>query len=391
MKISKNKEEAEVTVRKTKEGKYIDLSKNSLVGREENRLSDEQLMGLFEKLRLRFTLTPQCNLWCFFCSNEGSSYTDKQHRCADIEYVIKLSEMLLEKTPLKSIDLSGGEPTLHPDFMKRSFKLCKWTKKYPNTRFSLHSNGVTLDPEIIDVIKDNFSRIGFSIHSVNFKTWNRITNLNQRFSDNVQMKKFERMIGNLKYLSKQNIGEKVFLKAVIIKGVNDTKKELIDFLETCEKYNFHPKFLEFEPQFKDQNKYVVRRKEIFEKLEKIGCKFQEDTPRHNNPDTYIPGVNFKYKNAPLGLHSIFGCGLEAACRSCYDFLCMFVKPHNNRKGLYLKPCSVLDTRIDLTHAIDQGDYKQLLNLFRLSREYLMLAPGLGVSDWKKEEDYNLEK
>ncbi|MHA1657503.1 MAG: radical SAM protein [Promethearchaeota archaeon] len=360
------------------------MSKSSLVRKGAKRLTHIQFMDLFKKLRLRFTLTPRCNLWCLFCSNEGSSYSTKSQNHADIDMVIKLSEMILKNTSLKMIDFSGGEPTIHPDFKNRKFKLIKWTKKYPHIRFSLHSNGIDLDPEVIDEIKNNFSRIGISIHSPNFKTWNKMTNLHNMFQERIQKDKFKKLLKNIQYLANQDIGYKVFLKSVIMRGFNDSEKEIKAFLDLCHKYHFHPKFLQFDPQFPNQHKYVVGRKELFEKLEKIGCKFTSDVPRHNDPNTYIPGVNFTYKNAPCGLHSIFGCGLKAACESCYDFICIFVKPTENGKGLYLKPCSVLDTRIDLSNAIKKENHEQLLNLFKLSREYLMSAPGLGMSNWNKD-------
>jgi len=386
-KDQKNQVEAEATIRKTKCGQYYDLSKHSLVKKNKKRLTKIQLMNLFSKLRLRFTLTPKCNIWCVFCSNEGSNYLAKSKRHANVDLIIKLSNMLLKATPLKSIDFSGGEPTIHPDFINKEFKLINWTKKYSKVRFSLHSNGINLDSEIIDRIKNNFSRVGISVHSLNFDVWNKITNLNNRFSKISQKLKFRKIINNLEYIHKQGIGHKIFLKSVIMRNVNDSQKELTSFLEFCNTYQFHPKFLEFEPQYSDQRKYIVSRKEFFKKLEKIGCKFASDVPRHNNPNTYIPGVNFDYKNVPSGLHSIFGCGLKATCETCYDFLCMFVKPYEDGNGLYLKPCSILDTRIDLTHAIETENYNQLIELFRISREYLMLAPGLGISNWGKELRY----
>lgn len=384
---SKSKKEAEATVRKTKNGCYYDLSKNSLVRKGKKHLSQSQLMELFKKLRLRFTLTPRCNLWCIFCSNEGSNYGTKWKSHADIDLVIELSEILLKTTPLESIDFSGGEPTIHPDFLNKNFKLIRWTKKHPEVRFSLHSNGIELTPEIINRIKDNFSRIGITINALDFKTWNKMTNLNCQFDIKVQKKKFRKIKNNLDYLAQQNIGSKVFLKSVIMRGVNDNRKQLKQFLEVCDEYHFHPKFLEFEPQYPEQEEYVVGRRELFKKLERVGCKFPKDAPRHNNPTTYIPGVNFHYKDAPPGLHSIFGCGDKAACEACYDFLCMFVKPKPNGNGLYLKPCSVLDTRIDLTHSIRTANDEQILDLFKLSREYLMLAPGLGTKGWNKEEKF----
>lgn len=389
---NKGKAEAQATVQK-KNDKYYDLSEDSLVKKGKTRLSEEEFLNLFKRLRLRFSLTPSCNLWCAFCSNEGSTYTDKFRKEIDIDKVIKLSEIMIKNTPLKSIDFSGGEPTIHSDFTSGKFRLVKWTKKHPDIRFSIHSNGILLKPKLIDEIKDNFSRIGISLNGMSFEVWNKITNSGDRFPEKVQRKKYKQIMENIDYLAKQNIGDKVFIKSVIMKGINDSEEELETLLDLCAKNNFHPKFLEFEPQYKEQEKYVVGRKELFTKLKKLGCSFSKDTPWHNDPNSYIPGVNFEYRaksDAKIGLHSIFGCGDKAACESCYLFLCMFVKPTEDGKGLYLKPCSTLDTRFDLTWALEKGDEKEILELFKLSREYLMLAPGLGIDEWNKEEKYRME-
>lgn len=378
-------EEAAATVRK-KNGKYFDLAQVSLVTKGIHKLTDKQFLDLFTKVRLRFDLTTQCNIWCIFCSNEGSSYDAKCGKEANIDDVMYLSDVLIRNTPLQSIDFSGGEPTIHSDFLKGTFKLIKWSKKYPQIRFSLHSNGVSLTPKIIDQIKNNFSRIGVSVHSLNFDTWNKITNLNNFYPPAIQKVKFKNLLDNMSYLAKQNIGDKVFIKSVVMKGINDSEEELAALLNFCAANNFHPKFLEFEPQYPEHEKYVVGRKELFARLEKIGCQFSIDAPRHNSPNKYIPGVNFSYQNQK-GLHSIFGCGDKAACESCYLFLCMFVKATESGRGLYLKPCPPLDTRFDLSWALAKKDQKQILSIFKASREYLMLTPGLGIKGWNKEEQY----
>jgi|GEM_PF-1532625 len=380
-------DEAEVTIMKDDNGNYLDLYENALTKNNISNLTDEQMNSLFKTLRLRISLNPSCNLNCFFCSNEGSCYSSKKDHAPDLENIIRLCEMLIKSTPLEKIDFSGGEPLLHPDFFKKEYKLIEWSKKYPQIRFSLHTNGINLTPEIIDLIKDNFARIGISLHSVNFETWNKITNSNKKISEKIQKEKFEKILHNLEYLSKQNISGKVFLKAVIVRGFNDSKEELKSFLEFCKKLNFHPKFLQFEPQYPSQKNLLVGRKELFEKLQDIGVEFDNNVPFHNDPKTYLPGINFKFRSAPMGLHSIFGCGEFAACKSCYNFLCMFVKFSEDGSKIFLKPCSNLDTKIDLTHAIKTGDTEQLLKLFKLSREYLMLAPGLGSCGGNKEEEY----
>ena len=385
------KEEAESTVRKKEDGSYFDISENVLTKKGITNLTDKQLEGLFGKLRLRYSLTPRCNIWCVFCSNEGLMYDSKGKKPANVDLVTKLGDLLLENTPLKSIDFSGGEPTIHPDLLRQEYRLLDWAEKHPDTRFSLHSNGIELRPDLINRIKSNFSRIGVSINSVFFDNWNKISNMEGMYPKEVQERKFNKMMDNLEYLASQNIGDKVFLKSVVVRGINDSKEELSALLETSVKYNFHPKFLQFDPQYPSQRSLQVGRGELFSKLEKLGCTFADDVPRDNNPQDYIPGVNFTYSGAPIGLHSIFGCGDEAVCLSCYDFLCMFVKPTDNGEGLYLKPCSVLDTRVDLTHAIKKRDVKQLLDLFKMSREYLMLAPGLDTDGWNKEKEYDFNR
>lgn len=379
-------DEAEATIYVDKGGNK-DLVKKSLVYQGKKHLTDKQMMDLFSRLRLRFTLTPQCNLWCTFCSNEGSTYSEKgENKFANISDVILLSDLLIKSTPLRSIDFSGGEPTIHPDFTSKDFKLLKWTKKHEDVRFSIHSNGINLDREIVDQLS-NFSRIGISVHSLNFKNWNLITNMNGQFSLDSQKRKFNKVLRNLKYLSSKNFGDKVFLKSVVMRGINDSEEELELLLKTCKKYGFHPKLLQFEPQYKEQAQYIVGREELFNKLIRLGCLFDKEAPFHNKKDTYIPGVNFKYPGTPLGLHSIFGCGDVGACKSCYRFLCMFVKSYAGGSGLFLKPCSVLNTEIDLTHALRTKNTKELLELFKISREYLMLAPGINCNEWNKEEEY----
>ncbi len=384
----KCKEEAEATIRKTKEGKYLNLLKTSLVAKGHKKLTRKQLNNILKKTRLRFSLTPKCNLWCIFCSNEGASYSDKKYNHADIDLVIKLSEMMLKASSVRAIDFSGGEPTIHPDFQGKKFKLLKWTKKHPEVRFAIHSNGIELKRSIIDGIKENFSRIGVSVNSFNFETWNKMTNLNKIFSPQIQKEKYTRLMENLNYLAEQSIGHKVFVKSVIMRGINDTEPEIEFFLQKCSEYGFHPKFFQFEPQYREQRKYVVGRDEFFTKLKRIGCKFETVTSEGNKEHVYIPSINFQYKDAPLGVHSFFGCGLKKACDSCYDIACSFIKPTKDGRGLYLKPCLVTDTKIDLTHATRTNDHQQLLSLFKMAREYLMLPPGIGTTGWGKESEFN---
>ena len=95
-----HQDEALANIRKAMSGKYENLCRSSLVKKGKKSLTNKQMITLFKKLRLRFSLTPQCNLWCLFCSNEGSSYKEKKNKQANVDQVINLSEILLKNTPL---------------------------------------------------------------------------------------------------------------------------------------------------------------------------------------------------------------------------------------------------------------------------------------------------
>jgi cyclic pyranopterin phosphate synthase len=379
-------DEAQATVKKDKEGKYYDLSKDSPLLSGRKTLNNKEMKELIKYVRPRFMITPRCNAWCVFCSNEGSSYATKKQQPMNLDLIFKLSEMAIEEIGTKAIDFSGGEPLLHPDFIQKKYELLKWTNKYPKVRFAIHTNGIELTKENVDAIKTaNISRLGISVHSVNFDTWNKITNRNNFFTVKDQKRKFEKLMSNLDYLSKQDIGDRIMMKSIVMRGVNDSKKELSDFLKATKKFNFHPRFIQYEPMYKSDRKNVVGRKELFDKLVSLGCKLDKETPFHNSPDEYIPLVNFEYDGSKLGLHGLIECGTKGACLSCYKYIVAFIKPTEDGQGLFLKPCSVLNTSFDITKIVKSKDSAQLYDVLKLSREYLLMAPGLGCEDWNKEE------
>lgn len=374
-------DEAEKTVLKNKDGKYIDLTKL-----RSDSITKEDLEFIKNYVRPRFMITPNCNLWCTFCSNEGSGYDTKSNKPMSVNNILKLSKMFIEDLGSKSIDFSGGEPLIHPDFQTGKFEIAKFTKKYPDVHFAIHTNGVELTPSIIKKIKEsNISRIGISLHSFNFENWNKITNKNCVYDSNIQKMKFSKIMNNLKYLSKSGLSDRVMLKSIVVRDINSSKKEVLNFLENVSRLGFHPRFIQYEAMHKEDVKNIVPRSEFFQTLEELGCAFSKDTPRGDNTEKeYIPLVNFNYgEYEKKGLHGIIKCGTSGACKSCYKYLVAFIKPTPDGESAYLKPCSVLDTRLDLQLILKNNDAPGLLKIFNLSREYLYYMPGLGTEDWNK--------
>lgn len=90
------------------------------------------------ELKLRLLLTNECNLSCSFCLNDfqpkGREYLPLE---TAIEAIDRYVEHVQGKYPVQ-IYLSGGEPTLHPDF----FKILEYALKFG--RVTLNTNGLRL-------------------------------------------------------------------------------------------------------------------------------------------------------------------------------------------------------------------------------------------------------
>ena len=92
---------------------------------------------------LSFAITNQCNLKCSFCSRDAQSISN--HMSKDvIEYII---EEALEFSDLKVVNLSGGEPLLHPDLdniLKTIFDR--------NLEIRINTNGMLFNQKNLDIL-----------------------------------------------------------------------------------------------------------------------------------------------------------------------------------------------------------------------------------------------
>lgn len=92
-----------------------------------------------------FPLWPQCNIGCVFCSNPVEGYRETTDRYTFPELKKKVAEYKKgSKTFLKFdevrdyFNLTGGEPTIHPEFHK---VLAHIRSEFPRTLIRLLSNG----------------------------------------------------------------------------------------------------------------------------------------------------------------------------------------------------------------------------------------------------------
>ncbi|MCD6583091.1 MAG: radical SAM protein, partial [Candidatus Omnitrophica bacterium] len=307
--------------------------------------------------------TDHCNLKCFFCSNEGMDFSRKNKTHINVEQLKYLIQVLADKG-LKSISLTGGEPTMHP----RIFDIVSFLNKFNFKNLFFHTNGISLKEDLLKQMSGSFNKVAVSLHSINFNTWQRLTKGTK--------KQFRKLVRNLRMLSKFTDNFLVELKFIPIKGYNDTEKEFSDFIKLCNDMGFKFKFLKLEPIMPEQIKMVVPFKEIQRRLINVGCQAGENDKEFRGQSNYLPIHKFRYKNT-LGVAIEIGCGNPDTCRECHLSNEIFVTC-----DFKIKPCHMTNYQIDIDKFIKLKSKELIYQAIIDSRIYLAGSPGANFKVWQ---------
>lgn len=326
---------------------------------------DFNIKKILETYPLRISLTNFCNLGCFFCSNEGMESCEKNNENINVSRFKKFIDILF-RLGLKNISITGGDPTMHPEIKK----ILKFINKYKFKNFIFHTNGVLLNKEIVDLLLKNCQKIAISIHSTDFLIWSKMTGGNK--------KQFNKLLKNLEYLSSKASDIKVEIKLVILKGMNDSDKNIKIFLDFCKKNSFAFKVLNFEPINRGQFKFCLKYKDVVDKFVKIGCKEYNSPSFFRGQNRYLPYKKYIYKNTN-GVIIEIRCGDKKVCKECYLSNEIFVNP-----SLKIKPCHIDNKIIDLNDFIMSNNIKKIKESIVYSRKFLKRSPGAGFETWSKK-------
>jgi radical SAM protein with 4Fe4S-binding SPASM domain len=116
---------------------------------------------------LAIMITNNCNQSCYHCFRDNG-YTESFFELQ----VIKKLILLYKKSSIRHIRLTGGEPLLHPN-LEDIIIFCNEN----DIETSIITNGTICTRNKIRLLKDlKLSSLGFSVHSYNFKTHEKLTN-----------------------------------------------------------------------------------------------------------------------------------------------------------------------------------------------------------------------
>src|SRR5580704_9462519 len=161
-------------------------------------------------------ITDQCNLTCPVCYSESSPKRTTHRSMEQIEFM--LDSIVANEAEPDVVQISGGEPTIHPQF----FEILDLAKSRPIKHLMLNTNGLRIarDPAFAKRLKDYMP--GFEVY-LQFDSLRKEPLLALRGVDLLETRKKA-----LEHLNEHNIS--TTLVVTLKKGLNDNEiGEIIDF------------------------------------------------------------------------------------------------------------------------------------------------------------------
>lgn len=252
---------------------------------------------------LSFMITDKCNLNCSFCSRDAKSLNSTYMSSEFIK--TQIEEVLKWNPDLKTINLSGGEPFLHPEFEK----IIKIINSY-NLDIRINTNGLFFSDENLALLnKYNVKLFTISLDSSSPEIHDEIRGKLGAF--NATVEGIRRCVQN---------GYKVFIKATIgEKNVADLLN-LVKLAEELEVYGFSysriiPIGRAFDNKEEDKQfikKYLEMGNEVTKYVANSKIELLVDDPLRHMFDYRTKEFLSKEKN----LENLWG-GCTAGCKFLY--------------------------------------------------------------------------
>lgn len=187
-----------------------------------NRLIDSYKRHIH---KLRVQLTDACNFRCFYCMPENIKF--KPHsELLTTEELYNICSILTENFGVDELRLTGGEPTIRPEFENIVTKLDTLKVK----KYGLTTNGFILEKKLDFLKNTNCKNINISLDSLKKDKFNQITK-STYFDDTFKA-----------IIKAKELDFNVKVNTVLLKGIND--EEIFDFITFSAKYNIEVRFLE---------------------------------------------------------------------------------------------------------------------------------------------------
>lgn len=164
---------------------------------------------------VRFSITPRCNLRCFYCNNEGQNapnyYSDDIESPLSLDIFRELISIMKECGVVGGA-ITGGEPLFEPQWTEYCSILLN---EFESSTIHLTTNGTILRKTDLEFFESsNIGRVNISLDTIDEEKYQYITGHNL----------YENVIHFIEALRKKSVNTNV--NVVLLKGINDKEKEL---------------------------------------------------------------------------------------------------------------------------------------------------------------------
>ena len=205
---------------------------------------------------LRMIITQDCNYQCYFCHREGIERESKSvFDNTDYEYLFSVCQ---EEFGWNEVSITGGEP-----LMNREIDSIIENIHRKGGKITIITNGELLleHKKIIPHIE----RINLSLHTLDKEKYENIIG---------RKDKMDKILNNIAYIRNIYNNVDIRLNVVLIKGINDTERDIIELLGFTEKIGGSIKFIELYTENKEE---IVKLEFVEEILIKNNYKYYESS------------------------------------------------------------------------------------------------------------------
>lgn len=182
-----------------------------------------------EHTDLRISVTDRCNFRCEYCMPaEGMVWLDKSH-VLTFEEIERVARVLVEQAGVRSIRLTGGEPTMRARLPVLVAKLAAL-----GVELSMTTNGATLAQHAHDLRAAGLQRVNVSLDTLRADRFLRLT---KRDALGAVLEGIDAAV--------EAGFSPVKVNAVLMRGINDD--EVVDFLAYGRRAGVVVRFIEFMP------------------------------------------------------------------------------------------------------------------------------------------------
>ncbi|MDH3890575.1 MAG: GTP 3',8-cyclase MoaA [candidate division Zixibacteria bacterium] len=174
--------------------------------------------------KLRVSLLEDCNFRCHYCMPLDARFPHRSNRIPPDE-IVRLCRILLDYG-VEEIRLTGGEPTMRPEFNEIVTRL----SELPLKMLALTTNASKLERLLPFLKTTNCKHINISLDSLKEERFNQITH----------SKHFTRVMRAIEATNDQGFHTK--LNVLAMRDVNDD--EILDFVDFSERTGIEVRFLE---------------------------------------------------------------------------------------------------------------------------------------------------